>query len=118
MKVKGKIAKKTAPRRPYPTRKPPTRLARLLALAYHVDRLVERGELPSHAAAARAIGVSKARISQVMNLLSLSPRIQEQILLGQLCMSERQIRRVLRSPDWENQETVLGDNERRIPATR
>ena len=38
--------------------------------------------------------MSRARVTQVMNLLNLSPEIQERIVLGTLAVSERGIRRV------------------------
>ena len=39
-------------------------------------------------------------MTQVINLLSLSPGIQERILLGTLAVSERRIRRVDADVDW------------------
>ena len=75
---------------------PPTRAARMLALAHHVERLVDRGKLKDYAEAARMLGVSRARMAQVMNLLVLSPEIQEEILLGTLQVSERRLREVVR----------------------
>ena len=53
------------------------RLARLLALAIKFDSLVRAGAIRNHAGLG---GVSRARISQIMNLLSLTPDIQEDIL--------------------------------------
>ncbi len=79
---------------------PPTRLARQLALAHLIERLVESVELESYAAAARKLGISRARMSQVMNLLTLSPGIQEAILAGRIKASERELRRVLRENIW------------------
>ena len=53
------------------------RLARQLALAHHVERMVESGAIRNHAAVARVLGVTRARIAQVMGLLHLSPDIQQ-----------------------------------------
>jgi len=72
--------------------KPPTRLARQLALAYLVERLIEQGRIRNYAEAARTLGVTKARMSQVLNLLALPPAVQEQILLGREPLSERRLR--------------------------
>ena len=47
-------------RRASPT-KPPSRAARMLALAYYIERQVEAGNIQSHAAAARALGMSLDR---------------------------------------------------------
>ncbi len=78
-------------------------LARRLALAYLLDRMVEVGELRSYAEGARIFAVSRARIAQIMNLLSLSAQIQESLLLGTLHLSERRARELKRDPLWESQ---------------
>jgi hypothetical protein len=64
----------------------------MLALAHYVERLVEEGAVASYADAARQLGVSRARMSQILNLLNLSPRVQEALLLGELHLSERRVR--------------------------
>ena len=56
------------------------RLARLLALAIQLDRLVYDEEICEYAALARLGHVSRARMSQIMNLVHLAPDIQEEIL--------------------------------------
>jgi hypothetical protein len=61
-----------------PTRIP--RLARLLALAWHVEGLVRSGTLTSYAAAARLGHISRARLSHILSLLNLAPDLQEQLL--------------------------------------
>ncbi len=61
----------------------------MLALAHYVERLVEEGTLASYADAARQLGVSGARMSQILNLLNLPPRVQQALLLGDLHLSER-----------------------------
>jgi hypothetical protein len=66
------------PSPPAPGRVP--RVARLLALAHHLDRLLRAGVVKDYAEAARLGHVTRARISQVMSLLYLAPDIQEQIL--------------------------------------
>ncbi len=38
------------------------------------------------------LGVTRARMSQILNLLNLPPRVQEGLLLGDLHLSERRIR--------------------------
>ncbi len=76
----------------------------MLALAHYVERLVEQGTVASYADAARQLGVTRARMSQVLNLLNLSPRVQEALLLGKIDLSERRIRRLVASAEWEAQE--------------
>jgi len=84
-----------------------TRTARLLALAHHVERLVEDGQLKDYAHAARVLGMTRARMAQVMNLLLLSPGIQEKILAGKLDISERTLRAVVRRVCWDEQDAAL-----------
>ena len=57
------------------------RLARLLALAIRFEGLVREGEVRDYADLARLGQVTRARITQIMNLLNLAPDIQEDILL-------------------------------------
>jgi hypothetical protein len=85
------------------------RVARLLALAHKIDRMVRDGQLRDLADAARALGMTRARVSQVTNLLLLAPEIQEAILdlpmviTGRDPITERQLRPIAAEPDWENQ---------------
>ncbi len=69
--------------------KPPTRAmasaerrARRLALAYVIERAIDDGRLRDYAHAARVLGVSRARVTQVMNLLLQPVAAQERILHG------------------------------------
>ena len=84
-----------------------SRTARQLALAHHIERLVDRGDLTHFAEAARLLGVSRARVAQVTGLLSLSARLQEAIFLGELCASERTLRRVVQEPIWDRQLALV-----------
>ena len=45
-------------------------------------------------------------MKQVMNLLVLSPEIQERVLAGDTGLSERGVRAVLGTPSWQEQEAV------------
>lgn len=65
------------------------RLARLLALAIKFHGLIRTGAIGNHADLARLGHVSRARISQLMSLLSLAPDIQEEILWLPLTTSGR-----------------------------
>ena len=88
------------------------RVSRLLALAIRFDSLIRQGAVRDYAELARLGGVSRARISQIMDLLNLASDIQEDILFlpraqgGQDIVTERQLRRVVVTPDWEEQRTV------------
>src|SRR5262249_26413825 len=56
------------------------RVARLLALAIHLERWRADGVVMNYAALARLGRVSRARVSQVMALLHLAPDLQERVL--------------------------------------
>ena len=86
---------------------PATRLARQLALAYCIERLVEAGEIESYAAAAQRLGIGRARMAQILSLLNVSSGIQERILTGDLVSSERALRSVLREPNWKIQVALF-----------
>ncbi len=81
--------------------RPVSRAARMLALAHYVERLVEEGAVTSYADAARQLGVSRARMSQILNLLNLPPKVQEGLLLGDLHLSERRMRALAGKVEWE-----------------
>ncbi len=83
--------------------RPVSRAARMLALAHYVERLVEEGSVKSYADAARQLGVSRARMAQITNLLNLPPRVQEGLLLGDLHLSERRVRALMGRAEWEGQ---------------
>ena len=78
-------------------------VARRLALAYLLDRMVEAGEVRSYTEGAKIFAVSRARMAQIMNLLRLSAQIQESLLLGTLHLTERRARELKRDPYWESQ---------------
>ena len=69
------------------------RITRLLALAVKFEALIQRGVVKDYAELARLGQVSRARVTQIMNLLNLSPYIQEQILFwAQGSIDKRSIR--------------------------
>ncbi len=85
------------------------RVARTLALAHRIDAKIRAGELRDLADAARAIGVTRARMTQIASLLLLAPEIQEAILdlppvtNGRDPVSERQLRPIVAEPNWDQQ---------------
>lgn len=70
---------------------------------------------------ARALGFTRARISQIMDLLLLAPDIQEEILFLEVPSAkqpicERALReRVLKSLDWAEQRARWARARRRSP---
>jgi len=91
------------------------RLSRLMALAIRFEKLVRDGAVRDYADLARLGNVSRARLTQIMNLLHLAPDIQEAILFlprtdrGFDPISERQIRRVTAELDWRRQRRLWRD---------
>ena len=85
------------------------RVARLLALTHRIDRMVREGAFRDLADAARAMGVTRARVTQVVNLTLLAPEIQDAVLNlplvtnGRDPVSERQLRAIVAEPVWDRQ---------------
>ena len=65
-----------------------------MALAIHFDGLIRQGVVCDYADLARLGGVSRARITQIMNLLNLPPWKQEELLFleGGAGVTERGVR--------------------------
>jgi hypothetical protein len=83
------------------------RITRLMALAIKFQGMVDRGEVRDYADLARLGFVTRARLTQLMNLLLLAPDIQEEILRGGTAkvqpVAERQVRAVVKLVLWEQQ---------------
>jgi len=90
-----------------PTAKPVTKLARMLALAHYIERAIERGVIKGNSDAARVLGLSRARLTQVMNLLLLAPEVQARILAGEIATTEHDLRQVVKVADWKTQTEAL-----------
>ena len=90
-------------------RRYPARVARQLALAHALQRRVDRGEFADYADLARGLGFTRARITQLMNLLLIATDIQEEILFlhvppGRQPITEHALRdALLTSLDWREQ---------------
>lgn len=69
----------SAEAQPEPARRP-ARVAIKLALAHQIQRLIDRGEIRNQAEAARRLGVTRARLTQIMDLTLLAPDVQEEVL--------------------------------------
>jgi hypothetical protein len=88
------------------------RVAKLLALAHRFEGLVRNGEVTDYAALARLGRVSRARISQIMSLLSLAPDLQEQILFlprterGRDSIQMRHLLPIAQVADWKIQRQL------------
>jgi predicted XRE-type DNA-binding protein len=83
-----------------------------LALAHQIQRAIDRGEIRDQAEAARRLGLTRARLTQIMDLTLLAPELQEMILLVEIlktrdAVSERTLRGVARSESWVRQRLLL-----------
>jgi hypothetical protein len=68
---------------PAPVVRPPgrvPRVSRLMALALRLEAQVRGGMIPSYSRLAEVGHVTRARVSQIMNLVNLAPDIQEALL--------------------------------------
>jgi len=87
-----------------------------MALAIKFQDMVDRGEVRDYADLARLGYVTRARITQIMNLLLLAPDIQEQILFlsggsaAAASLSERGSREVASIADWSGQRRQIAAN--------
>jgi hypothetical protein len=92
---------------PAPPRIP--RITRLMALAIKFQDMIDRGEVKDYAELARLGFVTRARVTQIMNLLNLAPQIQETLLFpnentsGRSLVSEHDLRSVTRAVLWQDQ---------------
>jgi hypothetical protein len=87
------------------------RIARLMALAIKFQDMVDRGDVRDYADLARLGYVTRARITQIMNLLMLAPDIQGEImgLVGaarETILAERHLRAVVNFVLWDRQRSA------------
>jgi hypothetical protein len=89
------------------------RVTRLMALAIKFQDLLDRREVVDYADIARLGYVTRARLTQLMNLLHLAPDIQERLLnccdirQSARALTERDLREVSRIVDWPSQRQAF-----------
>jgi hypothetical protein len=80
-----------------------------MALAIKFDNLLRTGQIADYAELARLGHVSRARISQIMNLLALAADLQEALLFlprthrGRDPIHLRLLQPIAATPDWRQQ---------------
>ncbi len=80
-----------------------------MALAIRFDSLVREGAVSTQAELAAVGHVTRARVTQIMNLLHLAPDIQESILFlpavhrGRDPVSEHDLRQICSLVSWRDQ---------------
>ena len=119
----AKVGKRSGPRRSAPTTTDATsppfkpvgrvpRVARLMALAIRLDGLIQSGEVASQRELAAVARVTPARLTQILNLLHLTPQIQEHLLLmppitrGKDPITERELRHITAVSCWKTQQVL------------
>jgi hypothetical protein len=113
LEVHGRRGK---PRAPVTAPAPPVgklpRITRLMALAIKFNGMLREGIVTGYADLARLGFVTRARMTQIMNLLNLAPDIQEEILLlppraeGRETIAERSLRPLVRIVSWARQRKM------------
>lgn len=85
------------------------RISRFMALAIHYEDLIRAGHVSDFAELARLGHVTRARVTQIMNLRLLAPDIQEELLALPLVQSGRarihlrHLQALAASADWKEQ---------------
>jgi predicted XRE-type DNA-binding protein len=88
------------------------RITKMMALAIRLDHLIKTGQVSDQAELARVGHVSRARLTQIMDLNLLAPDIQEEILFlaragrGQELMSEQELRQIVAIHGWKEQRRM------------
>jgi hypothetical protein len=110
-------------RGPTPKRAPgrTPRISKLMALAIHFDDMVARGQLADYATIARLGQVSRARVTQIVNLTLLAPDIQEELLFlpkthgGRDGLTTSVLQPLARELDWQRQRAMWARLKAELP---
>ncbi len=86
----------------------PAKVARMLALAHHLQSAIDRGLVADRAAVARKLGLTRARVTQLLDLLLLAPDLQVAVLAleavdGAEPLAERTLRAAAHAGNWVEQ---------------
>lgn len=103
VRMGGRIGFTESRQQPLPRRVSP--MARCLALGHRIVTAVEKGEVRGYGEVAQRMGVSQPRVSMLVALTFLSPRIQEAILVGEVGLRFRALLKLARLDAWKEQET-------------
>jgi hypothetical protein len=107
----GRKVLRAGPEVPLPAGRVPL-VSRLMALALKFDALVRDGAVADYAELARLGRVTRARVSQVMNLLHLAPDVQEALLFlprverGRAPVLLRDLQPLAAVADWRKQRKM------------
>ena len=89
------------------------RLRQYLVLAYQIQETLDRDNAITAKQIAEWLNMTPPRISQILNLLFLSPPIQKEILLSNdekvHALTEHKILAITKEIDWEKQQALWND---------
>ncbi len=75
--------------------------------AKKIETLIAKNSNISKARIARGLQMSRARVTQILNLLKIDPEIQEQVLQSKETYTERQLRPIMRLKCFEKQRQLF-----------
>jgi ParB-like chromosome segregation protein Spo0J len=81
----------------------------MLALAHTMEALLRDGTVADQRELAELMGLTRARVTQLLDLTLLAPNIQEQLLDGEVGverMAERALRSIVRLRCWTEQRRL------------
>jgi len=83
----------------------PAHVAIMLALAHKIQVAIDRGEVKDRAEVARRLGMTRARVTQILDLTLLAPNIQERVLAcdspeRSRSITERALRQIAGEESW------------------
>ncbi|MEI6093380.1 MAG: hypothetical protein WCQ47_06830 [bacterium] len=85
-------------------------LRKSLLLAHQINKYMEDNDIGSLHEISKLLDVSRARITQIMQLLLLAPDIQQEAIFSDNSkiqkLTERRVRRIAMVAIWENQEKL------------
>jgi hypothetical protein len=87
-------------------------ITKLMALAIRLEHLLATGQVRDQAEIARVAGITRARVTQIINLNNLAPDIQQAILDLEPTTDhvprfrEREVRSIAILPNWEKQRVL------------
>lgn len=105
VRMGGRIGFAESHPQPLPSRVFP--MARCLAMGHRIVKAVENGEVRGYSEVAQRMGVSQPRVSMLVALTFLSPRIQEAILAGESDVGFRTLLKLARLDGWDAQCSSL-----------
>ena len=86
------------------------RLRQYMVLAYQIQETLDRDSTTTAKQIAAWLNMTPPRISQILNLLFLSPSIQKEILLSNdekiRALTEHKILAITKEIDWEKQQAL------------